>query len=105
MFANCALLLNKYNLLFKQNNKKTIEQLIKLIVTSNTKVIIYNNIIKIQRRRNIKEAIIPNKKRRECKDLNVTIVSNRNLQEKELKYSIRKIKTLKLKKYCLVLLL
>lgn len=105
MFANCALLLNKYNLLFKQKNKKTIEQLIKLIVTSNTKVIIYNNIIKIQRRRNIKEAIIANKKRRECKDLNVTIVSNRKLQEKELKYSIRKIKTLELKKYCLVLLL
>jgi hypothetical protein len=54
-FAGRAILLDENSLLFKQNNEKSIRQLIKTTVVSSARVLSYD-IIEAQRQRDIKEA-------------------------------------------------
>ena len=61
-FADCAIFFDENKLLFKQNNEKTTRLSIKLTVIKNAKVVTYNDIVKAQKKYDIKKVIAPDTK-------------------------------------------
>jgi hypothetical protein len=55
LYCNQAILLDKNLLLFEQNNKKTTRKSIKATVVGSVRVMSYEDIVKVQKQRDIKE--------------------------------------------------
>jgi len=103
IFVDRVIFFDENKLLFEQNNEKIIRSFVRLIVVDIVKVMTYDNIIKTQRKRNIKEIIALDARRRNYKAHNSKFNERKKLFTQELKYDKREIIAFKLKKYCFIL--
>lgn len=98
-----ALLLDENRLLFEQNNEKTTRLSIRSTVTGTAKVMAYDDIIEAQRKRDVKEAIMPGTKRRSRKCQSSKSDECNRPRAEELEVGRYEIGALGLENYCSVL--
>ncbi|KAL8695782.1 MAG: hypothetical protein Q9201_007958, partial [Fulgogasparrea decipioides] len=104
-FADRAILLDKNKLLFEQNNEKTTRSSTRSTVVGTAKVMTYDDILEVQRKRDMKEARTTGAKIAGRRRQTTATGRSRKSCVEELEYGRHEIKALGLKKYCSVLLL
>jgi hypothetical protein len=102
-FIDRAILLDEKKLLFEQNNEKTTRLSVRSTVTGNARIMTYDDIIKAQRKRNLKEATTPGTKRGSRRLQNPKSNERKRSRVEELEHGRREIKALGLEEYCSVL--
>jgi len=102
LFADRAILLDENKLLFHQNNKKTIRQLVQSTIIDNAKIMIYDNIVRAEQKRAAKVSAKDVKRDGRCSQGSKSDGKKRSRVNK-LEVDKRKIEASRLEKYCSVL--
>jgi hypothetical protein len=90
-------------LLFKQNNEKITQLLIRSTVTGTAKIMSYDDIVEAQRKRDVKEAL-PTNARKGCRTRQKPATGGQTSSRvEELEHGRREIEAHGLEKYCSVL--
>lgn len=102
-FADRAILLDENLLLFEQNNEKTTRKSVKATVVGGARVMSYEDIVKAQKQRDIKEAAAEVTRGRRSKQNPPAQVLGKRSRGQELEQAEHEIRALGIEKYCSVL--
>lgn len=104
-FAERALLFNKNRLLFKQNNESISRLSTRSTVVGKAKIMSYDNIVKTQRKRDVKEADVAGGIRRNSKRKSVTpaLIPHKKSRTEVLEEAKREVEALGMGNYYSIL--
>jgi len=90
-------------LLFKQNNEKSVRQLIKATAVGNARVLSYKDIVEAQRQRDIKETRGQGRRGAKRSQSSPAQVTGKRTRSQEIEEAENEIRKAGLKKYCSIL--